>query len=649
MTAVNPFEQFRSVCATILKDALSRLYPDVPVPLTLEFPPSAEFGELSSSACFELAKSVGKKPLEIAEQIVTAVELTGVPLVQSVKAAGSGYVNFYMNLAEFSKLALESVLVPSDEYGFVKTEKPLKIIVEHTSANPSHPIHIGTARNSILGDSLAQILKARGHTVYRHYYVDDVGRQSAVMAYGYEKLGQPEPDGKPDHFIGQIYAMTNCIIEIQRLKKAVESAKSQGDNEAVAERMRELHDWTAAAVELESAHSQLFNRLLGQISKDKDSDARIAELNLEYERGEKEAVKQLIRKVNTLCLEGFRQSLEKMDIYCDSWDWESDFVWNGDAARVLMRLGETPYVLHVGEVLEFSANKVVDDLGLRPQLGLSENYEVPSLTLVRADGTTLYTTRDVAYSLWKLRKADRVINVVGMEQTLAQLHLRIGLAALKHMDKMKNLKHFTYNLVSLPGFKMSSRTGRYITLDETMNEAIRRAYEEVAKRSPRLPEEEKKRISNLVGIGAIKYALVQVDPSKSVVFTWDRVLDFEKNSAPYIQYSHARAGSILRKARRTPKNPDYALLKEPVERDLIILLARFPEVFVDSAENLRPNQLADYANALADRFNTFYSALPVIKAQPRGLSDARLALVGAVHTVLRNALTLLGIEAPEKM
>jgi len=134
-----------------------------------------------------------------------------------------------------------------------------------------------------------------------------------------------------------------------------------------------------------------------------------------------------------------------------------------------------------------------------------------------------------------------------------------------------------------------------------------------------------------------------------VVFTWDRVLDFEKNSAPYIQYSHARAGSILRKARRTPKNPDYALLKEPVERDLIILLARFPEVFVDSAENLRPNQLADYANALADKFNTFYSALPVIKAQPRGLSDARLALVGAVHTVLRNALTLLGIEAPEKM
>jgi len=238
---------------------------------------------------------------------------------------------------------------------------------------------------------------------------------------------------------------------------------------------------------------------------------------------------------------------------------------------------------------------------------------------------------------------------VGMEQTLAQLHLKIALAALRHLDKVKNLRHFAYNLVSLPGFRMSSRTGRYVTLDESVDEAVRRAYEEVSKRSPQLPEDEKRRISDSVGIGAVKYALVQVDPAKPVVFTWDRVLDFEKNSAPYIQYSHARAGSILRKAKRKRPSPDYALLKESVERELIMMVARFPEVFVDSVESLRPNQVADYANVLADRFNSFYNALPVIKAEPRELSDARLALVDAVRIVLRNALSLLGIEAPEIM
>jgi arginyl-tRNA synthetase len=268
---------------------------------------------------------------------------------------------------------------------------------------------------------------------------------------------------------------------------------------------------------------------------------------------------------------------------------------------------------------------------------------------MRADGTTLYTTRDIPYNLWKFQKAEQLINVIGMEQTLAQIQLKIALCALGHIDKVKNLRHFAYNLVQLPGYRMSGRTGRYITLDETEDEAVKRAYNEVSRRSPSLSEEEKQIISNHVGIGALKYALIEVDPSKPVVFTWDRVLDFEKNSAPYIQYSHARAGSILRKAGRKPEKPDYSLLAQPIERDLILMLARFPEVFIDSAENLRPNEIAEFANALADKFSTFYNALPVIKAKPPELSDARLVLVDAVRMLLRNSLSLLGIEAPERM
>jgi arginyl-tRNA synthetase len=152
-----------------------------------------------------------------------------------------------------------------------------------------------------------------------------------------------------------------------------------------------------------------------------------------------------------------------------------------------------------------------------------------------------------------------------------------------------------------------------------------------------------------VGIGAVRYALVDVDASKPVVFTWDRVLNFETNSAPYVQYTYARACSILRKAAREPEKPAFELLKEKLERELILALASFPDAFVEATEYLKPNLIADYTNALADKFNTFYNALPVIKAEPRELSDARLALTDAIRIVLYNALNLIGIVAPEKM
>ena len=268
---------------------------------------------------------------------------------------------------------------------------------------------------------------------------------------------------------------------------------------------------------------------------------------------------------------------------------------------------------------------------------------------MRADGTSLYTTRDVAYHLWKFQRAERVVNVIGMEQTLPQLQLKLALSALGHTDYIKKLTHFAYSLVRLPGHRMSSRRGRYITLDEVMTGAADRAYAEVSKRSPYLSEEEKQQISVFVGKGAVKYALIAVDPTKPVVFTWDRVLDFEKNSAPYIQYAHARARNILLKASRNPENADFSLLTDSMERDLVLTLARFPDVFLDAAENLRPNAIADYVNMLADKFNRFYTKLPVIKAESAALSDARLALVDATRIVFRNALKLLGIEAPERM
>jgi len=649
--SASPFTEFRKQCRELLIRSLEAISPDLAArKFTLDIPPNPRFGELSTSLCFEAARTLSKKPLELAKEIEVEArnKKDCFELVDAVEAAGQGYVNFHANFAELSSLTIRSVRAIDLEYGYVKTDKPEKIIVEHTSVNPVHPIHVGSARNSFLGDSLARILKARGHIVSRHYYIDDVGRQSAIVAYGYKLLGKPKPVGKPDHFVGAIYAVTNCLLEIRRLKSILNLQKNKLSHDQTQRIKMELDDWVAVAVELQSKFPEIFNSLLEAFEKIENPEAEVNALMKNYEAGEKEA-RGLIREVSSICLEGFKQTLSRANITFDSWDWESDFIWNGEVAKHLDALKRTPYVFHKGEVLEFNAESVANDLKLKKTFGLREDYEIPSLTLGRSDGTTLYTTRDIAYSIWKFKRAERVINVIGMEQKLAQLQLKLALCALGYVEEAKKLIHFAYNLVNFPSQRISGRRGRYVTLDEVMDEAVSRAYEEVKKRSANLAEEDKRRISELVGVGAVKYALVETDPLKPVVFTWDRVINFERNSGPYIQYSHARACSILRKASRHVEDADFSLLKEPIERELILMISRFPEIFVDAADNLKPNLIADFANSLADKFNTFYAALPVIKAETRELSDARLLLVDAVRITLRNALNLIGIEAPQRM
>jgi arginyl-tRNA synthetase len=649
MVSQNPFDQFRQECQTALANALNKTLPELnQLVITLKKTPNIEYGQLASSLCFEVAKKLGQKPLALAEQLVAAMDKTSFDLIEKVATAGSGYINFYVNFAKFSALTLQSIRELGFEYGSVKTDRPKKIIVEHTSVNPLHPIHIGQARNPLLGDALARILQYRGHEVSRHYYVDDVGRQSSVVAYGYSKLGRPKPTEKADLFVGKIYTVTSCIVEINRLKKARENAMTAKSSEDLVKANKEIDEWMSIAVELKGKYPVLFEALTAKINQDENPEEEIKILNCAYENGEPNA-KQLVREVSDLCLEGFRETMKRVGVTYDSWDWESDFVWSTQVNDVLENLKTTPFVYSEKGVLEFDAEKVVQTLGLKPKLGLSTNNEVPPLTLGRADGTTLYTTRDIAYTLWKFKQAQKVINVIGMEQSLAQLQLKIALYAMGYPEYAENLVHFAYNLVTLPGYKMSSRRGHYITFDDVLSEAVQRAYEEVSKRSPLLSEEEKREIADFVGLGAVRYALVDVDSSKNVVFTWERVLNFETNSAPYVQYTHARACSILRKAAREPEKPAYDLLSEKLEHELILNLAGFPDMFIEATEYYKPNMIADYTNVLADRFNTFYNAYPVIKAESQELIDARIALTQAIKIVIHNALNLIGVIAPEKM
>lgn len=649
MVSNNPFDQFRMECQAVLVDALAKAYPEnQQSTIKLNKTPNIELGQLASSVSFELAKKLKMKPLDAAKKLVSVVDESKFDLIEKVTTEGAGYINFYANFAKFTKLTLESIKKLNKDYGFIKTGSPIKVIVEHTSVNPLHPIHIGQARNPMIGDTLARIIKLRGHDVSTHYYIDDVGRQSSVVAYGYAKLGKPKPTEKSDLYVGKIYTVTCCIVEINRLKRAKEAAMANHSAEDLAKANKDLDEWTSIAGELRQKFPVLFEALLSRISEDENPEEEINSLNRRYEDGEPNA-KALVREVSDLCLDGFRQTQSRVSVFYDSWDWESDFVWSSQVNEVMAKLKASPFVHLEKGVLEFDADKVANVLKLKPKLGLKEDHEIPPLTLMRADGTTLYTTRDVAYSVWKFKRAQKVINVIGMEQSLAQLQLKLAMYALGYDKEADNFVHFAYNLVTLPGYKMSSRRGHYITFDEVLDEAVSRAYQEVSKRSPTLSEEEKRKIADFVGLGAVRYALVDVDPGKPVVFTWDRVLNFETNSAPYVQYTHARACSILRKVTDEKTKPAFEMLKERLERELVLQIAGFPDMFIEATEYLKPNMIADYTNALADKFNTFYNAYPVIKAETPEISAARVALTDSIRIVLSNGLALIGVVAPERM
>jgi arginyl-tRNA synthetase len=195
---------------------------------------------------------------------------------------------------------------------------------------------------------------------------------------------------------------------------------------------------------------------------------------------------------------------------------------------------------------------------------------------------------------------------------------------------------------------MSGRLGRYVALNDVMDRSVELAYEEVTKRTPDLPEAQRRDIARMVGLGAIKYTLLSVDANKQVIFDWAKALNFETNSAPFIQYSHARCCNILKRATEHPK-PDYSQLKDAKEREIVSAVANWPEVFAEAAEELKPGTITAYLNALADKYNSFYSALRVLNAETPGLIGARLALVDAVRVVLKNGCTALGIEAPDRM
>ena len=644
---MNPLAELRAECEKLLVDALGEAYSGTELPqVKYSEPPSPEMGAISSPACFQLAGTLRQAPAKIAETLAQHIKPEKGGVVASAEAV-NGYINFHTDAGSYAELVLKAVIEGDEDYGFLKTGEPRKVMVEHTSANPNSPLHIGNARNSILGDSLAKLLEKRGHDVVRHFLVNDMGRQVAMATYGWRLMGKPEPKTPAELWVGTIYASVNVITELNRFKADLKEAEEQGWVYEAQEARDEIEKFENAASGLIDRFPGLYESLAKTLPGIEDPMAEIVALNTAYENNEPEAVND-VRRVVRYCLDGFEASLGQLGIGFDSFDYESDLVWKRAADEVLEALNESGYVIKDMGAQILDCDWIARDLDLKERWGLHPKHEIPRLVLVRSDGTTLYTLRDMAYHIWKFGFVDRVINVIGMEQNLAQLQLRIARAAIGKQWMGDILLHYSYEFVKLPGVKMSGRLGRYVTLNEVLDKAVELAYDEVDKRNPKLGDADKKDIARMVGFGAVKYTLLSVDPMKQVVFDWERALNFETNSAPFIQYGHARTCNILKRAEKT-HGPDYGQLVDTKEKELVNLLAHFPEVYERAAEELKPGDMTAYANSLADRFNSFYATQRVIDAETEGLIGARLALVDATRITLRNALQVLGIEAPERM
>ncbi|XRO76263.1 arginine--tRNA ligase [Methanocaldococcus sp. 10A] len=544
------------------------------IEIKLDKTPNLELGDYSVNICFKLAKELKKNPKIIAEEIVDKLKAMNIEGVKEIKAV-NGYINFYIDYNKFAKNLVEDIDKKGNDYGR-GDKKGIKIILEHTSANPNGPLHIGHLRNAIIGDSLKRILEFYGYDVETHYYVNDMGRQMALVVYGIDLFGL-DKEKKKDHAIAETYVKINKYLE-----------EHSEEEEKILELMREYED---------------------ALEKNEENDV----------------VKKFEFAVN-YALDGIKETLKNLNIKHDTFVWESSYVKNGMVKEVIEKLMKT------GKVIKEETYMLdLSDFGIEKKM-----------VLARANGTSLYSTRDIAYHLDKLSKCDIGIDVLGADHKLTAEMVK---SALKLLGS-KEPEVIFYEFISLPEGSMSTRKGRFISADELLEEAIKRAKEECNKRGV---EED---IAYNIGLGAVRYNIARISPEKPMVFKWEEALDFEKVGCPFIQYAHARCCSILKEAENKEINAeaifDYELTNE--EKELIKMLDEFKDIIKESAENRKVHVLANYLLELAKAFNRFYANCPILLSKVEdNIKKSRLALVKSTKTVLETGLGLLGINCPGKM
>ncbi|WFN36156.1 arginine--tRNA ligase [Methanomicrobium antiquum] len=526
-----------------------------------------DHADLASTVAFALAKKERENPAKIAASIAKKLEAEFESSDIKVETKGP-YINFIFGAGYLSDV-LKASLKPG--YGQLP-EKGVRVCIEHTSANPNGPLHVGHIRNSVIGDTLSRVYKKAGYITDVHYYVNDMGRQIAIVSWGFDNIDIARKDNeKGDRYVADVYVLANKKIEADPSIK-------------------------------------------------EEIDRRMALI----EQGDPEMVKKF-REAVLLCLDGMKETLNELNAPHDRFIFESDFVRNKLMYNILHRIEALPQAKHE-ETLSLDLT----------EFGFEKDY-----VLRRSDGTSVYAARDLAYHEWKSDNYDRVIDVLGADHKLIGTQLQSTMKLLG--DKSPEIVFFEF--VSLPEGSMSTRAGKFISADDLIGEVTKRAYEEVNSRRPEISEDEKCAIAKSVAIGAVRYDIVRVSQEKSTVFDWKEALDFEKQSAPYVQYAHARACSILKKA------GEFEEIYSPESEQEIALvkkIALFPKIIDEISRDLRPHVLAIYARELADLFNTFYRYNPVLKEEGK-LRDSRLTIVKAAQNTLHEALLTLGIDAVRSM
>ena len=514
-----------------------------------------------------------------------------------------GFLNLLFSNLFWNELFGE--IVADKDFGDLpKTGK--NIMVEFSSPNTNKPLHLGHIRNNLLGDSVSRLLKASGNNVIKTTLVNDRGVHICKSMLAWLKVGggaTPESTGiKGDHLVGDMYVAFNDIY-----KKEVEDLISGGMDEETAKK---------EAPCLKEAHEML----------------------QKWEAGDKE-VRDLWAKMNGWVLKGFDESYKALGITFDKVYYESQTYLLG---KELVQKG-----LDMGVFVKDPDGSVWCDLTAD---GLDRKL------LIRSDGTSVYITQDLGTAERRFAEyhLDSHVYVVGNEQNY---HFQVLKLILKKLgfEWSDSIFHLSYGMVELPEGKMKSRDGTVVDADDL----IQKMYEEARATSDEsgkladMSEEDKAKLYHMIGLGALKYFIIKVDPKKTMLFNPKESIDFNGNTGPFIQYTHARIRSILRKA--AEKGIEYAASPLPKvelsakEIRLIKLLNTFPAKIAEGAQAYSPAVIANYAYDLAKEFNQYYHDTPILKEENEDILKMRLVLIDTLSAVLRKAMGILGIELPERM
>ncbi|MBQ5485929.1 MAG: arginine--tRNA ligase [Bacteroidales bacterium] len=514
-----------------------------------------------------------------------------------------GFLNLLLSNVYWNELFKEIATDP--DFGQLPSTGR-NIMVEFSSPNTNKPLHLGHIRNNLLGDSVSRLLKASGNNVLKATLVNDRGIHICKSMLAWLKVGEgatPESSGKKgDHLVGDMYVAFNDIYT-KEVKELVAAGMSEEQAKKEAPCLKEAH-----------------------------------EMLRKWEAGDSE-VRDLWQRMNKWVLDGFADTYKALGISFDRVYFESQTYLLG---KSLVQKG-----LDMGVFVKDPDGSVWCDLTAD---GLDRKL------LLRSDGTSVYITQDLGTAERRFAEynLDSHVYVVGDEQNYHFQVLKLILSKLG-FDWAGNIFHLSYGMVELPEGKMKSREGTVVDADDLMQKMYEeaKATSEESGKLADLNEEEKEKLYRMIGLGALKYFIIKVDPKKTMLFNPKESIDFNGNTGPFIQYTHARIRSILRKA--AEKGIAYSAETLPQvelsakETRLIKLLNIFPQKVAEGAEAFSPAVIANYAYDIAKEFNQYYHETPILKEEDAGLLNARLVLIDTLSSILRSAMGILGIELPERM